>query len=84
MVEMTQIESLYYDQLSSLNHQSDWSHSQLFNISEGLTTSELFKISSNFQQISSTPTIFCISGATSHPISHRDHLDSAIHFQQRP
>ena len=30
---MTQIESLYYDQLSSFNHQSHWAHSQLFNIS---------------------------------------------------
>jgi hypothetical protein len=30
---MTSIERVYYDQLSSLNNDSDWSHSQLLSVS---------------------------------------------------
>ncbi len=33
VIEMTQIERIYYDQLSSLNNNSDWSNTQLLSVS---------------------------------------------------
>lgn len=48
VIEMTKIECVYYDQLSSLDHQSDWSHSQLLNISMLDAILNIIKVAQSF------------------------------------
>ncbi len=56
IIEMTPNERVYYDQLSSLNDDSDWSHSQLLSVSmlDGTLAIISFAQSFDFQNDSSS------------------------------